>query len=30
MPLADITMDKGDSFRSNGEQSGARPACSTN
>ena len=23
-------MDKGDSFRSNGEQSGARPACGLN
>ena len=30
MPWADITMDKGGSFRSNGEQSGARPACGLN
>ena len=30
VPWADITMDKGGSFRSNGEQSGARPACGLN
>ena len=30
LPQADIAMDKGDSFRSNGEQSGARPACGLN
>lgn len=30
VPWADITMDKGGSHQSNGEQSGARPACGLN